>query len=74
VNRLDEAYLEWLTAVYADVLAEMPMDQKLQIEAAFYAGASNGILVVAQHGEEQAIEGVKAHIERYERDEVLEVN
>ena len=39
-NKFDEAFLRWFSGCYRLTAATMPDEQRLQIECAFYAGAS----------------------------------
>ncbi|SRR5260221_5375411 len=66
-NAFDEAWLEWLTRCYGDVLATMTDDQKWQLEAAFYAGAAFAGRVTRDHDHEVVLEAIKAHLERKAR-------
>lgn len=59
-NEFDERFIDWFAGCYMGEAANMPPEQRRQIEMAFYAGGSSGMtirpLVVAK--------AVESHVER----------
>jgi hypothetical protein len=64
-NLFDEGWLEWLAGCYRQHLHNMPEVQRLQLEAAFYAGAAFGGRVANEHGHAVVINAIKAHLDRH---------
>lgn len=64
MNEFDKGFHEWLTACYSKTLSLLPPEQRVQIEAAFYAGAAFAGRVTEEHGHDIVIEAILRHLER----------
>ncbi len=64
MNEFDKGFKEWLAGVYRKSLPDMPIEQRAQIEAAFYAGAAFAGRVSAEHGNDVVIEAILRHLEK----------
>lgn len=64
MNEFDKGFQEWLAGCYSKALNHMPPEQRVQIEAAFYAGAAFAGRVAEEHGHDVVIEAILRHVER----------
>ena len=64
MNAFDEAWLEWLSGCYRRTAHAMPDEQRVQLEAAFYAGAAFAGRVAQEYGHATVIEAINNHLDR----------